>query len=166
VEHLLALYDGEIRWVDEHVARLLAVVEELGVADQTAIIVTADHGDEFFEHGIKGHERTLYREVVQVPLIMRVRGITRGIVVQTPISLADVPPTILDRMGTSSPNPKKILTTKVAKGTNPCLLDHPREELGEPHRCGVRAPRSDQQNSFLLRVLGALRGAVLFSDQG
>jgi arylsulfatase A-like enzyme len=103
LEHVLALYDGEIRWVDEHVAKLLSVVEELGIGDQTAIIVTADHGDEFFEHGFKGHGRTLYREVVQVPLIMRVPGMKGGAVVETPVSLVDIAPTVLTIMGVGEP---------------------------------------------------------------
>jgi arylsulfatase A-like enzyme len=103
LEHLLALYDGEIRWVDDHIARLLSLVEELGIAERTAIIVTADHGDEFFEHGFKGHGRTLYREVVQVPLIIRVPGMREGEVVATPVSLADVAPTVLNLMGVRGP---------------------------------------------------------------
>jgi hypothetical protein len=96
LEHVLALYDGEIRWVDDHVAKILTALDELGLSDRTAVIVTADHGDEFFEHGGKGHQRTLYREVMHVPLIMRVPGITGGRAVEDPVSLVDVMPTVLD----------------------------------------------------------------------
>ena len=103
LEHVLALYDGEIRWVDDHVAKILAALEEMGVSGRTAVIVTADHGDEFFEHGGKGHQRTLYREVVHVPLIMRVPGITGGRVVQDPVSLVDVMPTVLDLTRAATP---------------------------------------------------------------
>jgi len=93
--HLLALYDGEIRWVDYHIGRLLDALEELGLAEHTALIVTSDHGDEFFEHGYKGHTRTLYTEVVDVPLIARVPGVLPGRVIETPVSLVDILPTIL-----------------------------------------------------------------------
>ncbi len=103
LDHLLALYDGEVRWVDDHIARLIAVVEELGIAEHTAIIVTADHGDEFFEHGFKGHGRTLYREVVQVPLIARVPGVKPETVVEAPVSLVDLAPTVLSVMGIREP---------------------------------------------------------------
>jgi choline-sulfatase len=99
LDHLLALYDGEVRWVDDHIARILAAVDELGIADRTAIIVTADHGDEFFEHGSKGHGVTLYREVMQVPLVIRARGLTPGAVVDVPVSLTDVAPTVLALLG-------------------------------------------------------------------
>jgi len=103
VQHLLALYDGEIRWVDEHIARILSALADLGVADRTAVIITSDHGDEFFEHGGKGHRRTLYREVLQVPLVMRIPGEKAGAVVRNPVSLLDVAPTILDLAGAATP---------------------------------------------------------------
>jgi len=103
LDHIIALYDGEIRWVDEHIGRILGVVDELGLAGRTAVIVTADHGDEFFEHGGKGHQRTLYREVVQVPLLVRVPGVTAGQVVDRPVSLVDIMPTVLDLLGARGP---------------------------------------------------------------
>ncbi len=103
LDHILALYDGEIRWVDDHIARLLGVLDEIGLSDRTAVIVTADHGDEFFEHGFKGHLRTLYREVVQVPLIVHVPGLSAGVVAQQPVSLVDLTPTVLDLLGVAAP---------------------------------------------------------------
>jgi arylsulfatase A-like enzyme len=103
LDHLIALYDGELRWVDDHIARVAAALEELGIAERTAIIVTSDHGDEFFEHGHKGHTRTLYREVVDIPLIIRAPGVRPGHVVDAPVSLVDVMPTALELMGMSVP---------------------------------------------------------------
>jgi arylsulfatase A-like enzyme len=97
--HLLALYDGEIRWVDEHVGRLLSTLDGLHLADRTAVIITADHGDEFFEHGGKGHGRNLYREVMHVPLLLRIPGKKEGAVLQNRVSLVDVAPTIFDLTG-------------------------------------------------------------------
>ncbi|GIW41690.1 MAG: hypothetical protein KatS3mg076_2267 [Candidatus Binatia bacterium] len=103
LEHLLALYDGEIRWVDDHLARLVSYLKERGIFDETAIFVTADHGDEFFEHGFKGHGRTLYREVTHIPLIVRAPGVRGGRVVDDPVSLVDLAPTILDLLGVDHP---------------------------------------------------------------
>lgn len=99
IQHLLALYDGEIRWVDGHIARILAELADLRIADRTAVIITADHGDEFFEHGGKGHGRTLYREVMHVPLVMHIPGESAGTVMKNPVSLVDLAPTILDLAG-------------------------------------------------------------------
>lgn len=103
LEHIIALYDGEIRWVDDHIGRILSVVDGLGIAARTAIIVTADHGDEFFEHGFKGHGRTLYREVMQVPLIVRAPTAKPGTVVDAAVSLSDIMPTVLELAGLEIP---------------------------------------------------------------
>jgi len=103
VEHLLALYDGEIRWVDDHIARLLGVLDRLGLSDKTAIVITSDHGDEFFEHGYKGHGRTLYNEVTRVPMVVRGPGVPAGQVVEAPVGLADIMPTALRLLGVEGP---------------------------------------------------------------
>jgi len=99
LDHLLALYDGEVRRVDDHVGRIVQTVDELDIAERTAFIVTSDHGDEFFEHGGKGHGLTLYRELIHVPLTIRAPGGLRGHVIDTPVSLIDVVPTVLELAG-------------------------------------------------------------------
>lgn len=100
VAHLLALYDGEVRYTDDTIARMLALLEREGLLDRTIVVVTADHGDEFLEHGYKGHQKTLYQEVIHVPLILWARrGVPRGRTVTRPVSLEDVSPTLLDLAG-------------------------------------------------------------------
>jgi hypothetical protein len=71
LEHVQALYAGEIAWTDSQIGRVLAELERLGLAERTLVVVLADHGDEFFEHGGIGHRRTLHEEVLRVPLIVR-----------------------------------------------------------------------------------------------
>ncbi len=100
LEHIIALYDGEIRLVDDYLAELRATVSKLGIADQTVIIVTGDHGEEFFEHGYKGHRRSLYDEVLHVPLVVYVPGRQPARpVVTMETSIADITPTILSLLG-------------------------------------------------------------------
>ncbi len=103
LNHIVSLYDGEIAWVDEHIAKLLANLEASGLDERTIVILTADHGDEFFEHGGKGHSHTLYHELVHVPLIIRGPGIAQGKRVMTPVELIDVMPTILDLVKSGAP---------------------------------------------------------------
>ncbi len=104
LEHLLALYDGEIRLVDDYIGRLRDHVEELGIADRTVFVITADHGDEFFEHGRKGHHRTLYEEVLRVPLVISVPGLSRpGRKVDGEVSIIDIAPTLLGLAGIPKP---------------------------------------------------------------
>ena len=102
--HVVALYDGEIRFTDLHLGLVLDDLERRGVLGETLVVVTADHGEEFFEHGGKGHRRTLYDEVVLVPLLVRWPGrVPAGLVVREMAGLADVAPTILALAGVETP---------------------------------------------------------------
>ena len=100
LEHLIALYDGEIRFTDDHLGRILAELERVGVSEDTIVIVTSDHGEEFFEHGQKGHSKGLYEEVVRIPWIIRYpRRVAPGQRFSQQVRLMDVGPTILGLAG-------------------------------------------------------------------
>ncbi|MCE9595572.1 MAG: sulfatase [Planctomycetes bacterium] len=98
-EHLrrqIGLYDGGIAYVDSQVGRLLDHLDQLGLAENTLVILTADHGEEFMEHGALGHRQQLYRESIGVPLILRQKGeFTAGRRVAETVGLVDIVPTIL-----------------------------------------------------------------------
>jgi len=104
LQHLLALYDAEIRYTDETLGKLLNLLAKAGLSGRTAIIVTADHGEEFLDHGKKGHRQTLYEEVLHIPMVLVIDG-------QTPasprtdavVSLVDVYPTVCELLGVSCP---------------------------------------------------------------
>jgi hypothetical protein len=93
----VARYDGEIAFADAQLARLFAELDP-----QTIVVVTADHGEEFGEHGLRFHARSLYNAVVRVPLLMRVPGAAARRVT-TPVSIVDVMPTLLDLAGVLGP---------------------------------------------------------------
>ncbi len=78
LEHVVALYDGEIAFTDFYLGELFAELKRLELWDNTLIILTSDHGDEFFEHGNKGHRNTLYGELLNVPLIVKLPQQRRG----------------------------------------------------------------------------------------
>ena len=100
------LYDEEIRYTDSGVGQLLRTLKGLGLYENTLIVFTADHGEEFLTHGWLGHTRTLYDELMRVPLIVREPGNTNGPrVVEEPVSLVSLTPTILDLAGIESPAP-------------------------------------------------------------
>jgi len=95
LEHLIALYDGEIRFTDDILRQIFAMLEERGLLENTLVTITADHGEEFFEHGGKGHQETLYEEVVRVPLIVLWPGrFEGGRVVADQVGLVDLMPTL------------------------------------------------------------------------
>ncbi len=71
LKHVIALYDGEIAYVDHELGRLLAKLDEPSFAGRTSIVVTSDHGEDCREHGsLEGHQWTLFDEVLLVPLIV------------------------------------------------------------------------------------------------
>lgn len=97
LQHLLALYDGEIRYTDTWVAELLQAFERLDLLDNTLVVLFGDHGDEFYEHGKTAHDRTLYNEIIHVPLILWwPEQLPAGKRVDATTSLIDIMPTILD----------------------------------------------------------------------
>ena len=98
--HLIDLYDAGIRQFDDELGRLL---DALAGRDDTLLVVTSDHGEEFLEHGSLLHGRTQYEEVVRVPLIVRGPGVPAGARVATTVSLLDVMPTILSAVGAPVP---------------------------------------------------------------
>jgi arylsulfatase A-like enzyme len=105
LQHVLALYDGEIRWTDDHLAKILEVLtRKAGGDDRLLVVVTSDHGDEFFEHGQKGHQKSLYEEVIRVPLVMRWTGhLPAGRVVEEQVRLIDLMPTLCAAAGVEAP---------------------------------------------------------------
>ncbi|MHC4894826.1 MAG: sulfatase, partial [Planctomycetota bacterium] len=90
----LERYRGEIAWTDEHLGRVLASLETLGLAEDTVVVLTADHGEEWEEHGGLGHGHTLYGELVRVPLVIRAPGVEPARIAER-VSTLDVAPTVL-----------------------------------------------------------------------
>jgi arylsulfatase A-like enzyme len=100
VEHLKALYDGEITYWDAKLGEMLAFLQSQHLMDNTLLIVTSDHGEMFGEHDKWTHANYIYEEVLRVPLFMRYTGvIPPGTVSEAPAQNFDLMPTILDFAG-------------------------------------------------------------------
>jgi len=96
-------YDGLIAYLDDATRRLLEELDRRGVLDNTVVIITADHGDQFGEHGKWFHMNSLYRVLLEVPLVVRYpRGVPHDTVIETPVSLRDIPQTVLALTGVTS----------------------------------------------------------------
>ncbi|MFH1844048.1 MAG: sulfatase [bacterium] len=95
LDFLVGLYREEIAFVDEQIGRLLRRLEVLGLSENTLVILTADHGEAFMEHGWIGHTRNLYDELLHVPLILSLPGSLEPVTVDAKVSLLDVVPTLL-----------------------------------------------------------------------
>jgi arylsulfatase A-like enzyme len=107
----LLLYDGALAMMDAEVTRILDALRQEGTLDNTIVVLTSDHGEMYGEHGLYGHANNMYREVLHVPLAMRYpRRVPAGVRVGAPVTLRDLPATILDLAGVSgAPLPGRSL---------------------------------------------------------
>jgi hypothetical protein len=95
-----ALYDGEIRYTDDLLAKFLDGLERAGAAENTLLIVISDHGEQFGEHRLFAHGNSLFDILLHVPIIMRAPGlIPAGKRVATTVGLIDMVPTVLELLG-------------------------------------------------------------------
>ena len=102
---LIPLYDGEITYWDEHFGALVADLRRRGLYDDTLIIVTSDHGEEFGDHGGFWHGTTLYDEQVHVPLFVKLPENRRGgTTVDHWVQSVDLMPTVLNELGMTVPD--------------------------------------------------------------
>jgi arylsulfatase A-like enzyme len=100
LETIVKLYDACIKYVDDSIGWLLTTAGSR--LENTIIIVTADHGDEFYEHGKMSH-LTLYDGIIHVPLIITGPGIDSGSSVTRQVELMDLAPTLVDLVGLDKP---------------------------------------------------------------
>lgn len=102
-QHLSDLYDAEIRQIDDELGRFFQELERRGHLENTIVLLTSDHGEEFLEHGRFLHGWSLYKELVQVPLLIAGPGIPHGLRVTEPVSLVDIFPTVTGLLGIEAP---------------------------------------------------------------
>jgi arylsulfatase A-like enzyme len=99
--NIIGLYDGEIRYTDDvFVKGIVQKLRDLGIYDRTLVILTSDHGEQFYDHGSWNHGNFLYDDALRVPLIVKFPGSRlRGRRMETPVRIVDLVPTILDELG-------------------------------------------------------------------
>jgi arylsulfatase A-like enzyme len=116
---ILAAYYGMVSQIDHNVGRILATLDARGLADDTLVVFTADHGDYMGDHQMILKGPIHYEALIRVPLIVRGRGFPAGAVVDDPVGTIDVSPTVLGAAGVAVPS--------VVQGRP--LLDGPREHV-------------------------------------
>lgn len=95
-------YLREVALVDEQLGRLMSFLEQSGLAERTLLIISADHGEGFREHGTNYHARSLYDELLRVPLMFR-HPVLEPRSIDADVGLIDLGATILDLMGVATP---------------------------------------------------------------
>ncbi|HSF15200.1 MAG TPA: sulfatase [Vicinamibacteria bacterium] len=141
IEQVIALYDGEIAYVDRELGRLFEALRSSGAYDRTLIVVTADHGEGFHEHGAWEHARPwlsgpgLYDEVLHVPLIVKWPGDSTASRVESVVSQVDIFPTLLAVAGLSTTthwardladakSPRRVLAELAVEGADGAVVRH------------------------------------------
>ena len=99
-------YDDCLTYLDSQIGKLIDELERRGVLDNTLVIITSDHGEELGEHRLYGHGKSLYSQELHVPLMILAPGNrAAGRIVAEPVSLRDLPATIVDLLGASADSP-------------------------------------------------------------
>lgn len=122
-EHLVALYDGEIKWTDKHIGEFIEQVKAQGLYDNSIIIVLGDHGEEFGEHGGIAHGETLYQEAVLVPCIYKGASFSKQSSFRATGSIVDLAPTILEQTGCPKAVSDGVSLTDLKPAENALLLE-------------------------------------------
>jgi arylsulfatase A-like enzyme len=103
-DYVAALYDQEIRYLDDGVGQLVTALEELGLSENTLVLFTSDHGESMTEHGIYFDHHGLYDTTIHVPLIMRWPGhLPSNVRLPHLLQASDIAPTLLDAAGLAIP---------------------------------------------------------------
>lgn len=101
-KYLEALYDGEVSYHDKYLGVFIEKLKRSGLYDKTLFVVTADHGEEFYDHQSYGHGHSLYQELVHVPWILRYPGAAPRRIRET-VSTVDIAPTVISSLGLPVP---------------------------------------------------------------
>lgn len=103
LQRMVDLYDVEINYCDDQLSRLMAGLRRRGLAEGTLVVILADHGEEFAEHGRVFHGQQLFQETIHVPLIITGPGVPKDSVCAAPVGIFDVLPTVLGLCGLEPP---------------------------------------------------------------
>jgi len=162
---ILSLYDAGVHWVDNQLSRLMETLRRLHRWDETVFVVTADHGEEFLEHGDRYHSPTsLPEELIHVPLLVRVPGLSAATISSGLFSLIHLAPTLLEAVGAEVPASFQGRSHwgQIASGnipSEPAIVECTEESDNAPRN-------SDRTRPRLMAVRdGNLKLLIRFSDQ-
>jgi choline-sulfatase len=159
-----AAYNAEVEYTDHHIGRVLDTLEQLGLREKTAIVLTADHGEAFGEHGTVYHGYSLYEEEVRVPLVLSIPGVPPRRIT-TPRSLIDVPRTIAELLSIPAPEVwRGVSLLRDLEGEAPAerqvLVDCPELMSAAPKRAWISG------NKKVIFERGLTRAFDLEADPG
>jgi len=103
IQHIIALYDGEVKQTDNDLGEMLKVLKDRRVFDNSIVIILGDHGEQFYEHGHTSHHG-VFEELIHIPLAVSIPGTqAKGKIVDSLVSQMDILPTVLDYLQIPAP---------------------------------------------------------------
>jgi arylsulfatase A-like enzyme len=157
-------YDGAIWWLDHELERLSAELRRRGTLDNSVIIVTADHGELFGEHGLNAHGNSLYEQVLHVPLVIYAPGrLTGGVRIDRAVSLRDLARTIQDLAGVRTgllPGASLAALAKDSTAATSPVLAHVSKEINRPPRNPIYWGNMSAMLNDTLHVIRDGRGRI------
>jgi arylsulfatase A-like enzyme len=152
-------YDGEVWFTDQHLGRLFDFIESQSWGPKTMIIVTADHGETFDEHGMNWHGVDLWEPLVRVPLVIYVPGVA-GHRVPVKRSLIDLVPTALDLLGLPQPAAGELSGVSTA----PAVMTPDAPEAMAERDVFIDMPAGPQVQQHRALIHGTTPGFKLMSE--
>jgi len=154
LREFLRVYYASIKFVDDQIGRLLSALRERGIADDTVVIFTADHGDMAGGHGMFWKStKAFYQEVARVPLIVSAPGAPKSKRCLTPVELTDLMPTILDLCKIKAPDDLDGQSLVPALAGNPLAKNSALCERLVPLPGNIRRARvCDSEYAFMIRT--------------
>jgi arylsulfatase A-like enzyme len=165
IDQLVDLYDDEILDTDRYIGDLVEAIAKRGYTN-VLVAITADHGEEFLDHGDITHGQSLYNELVRVPLVLAGSGLPermRGRKIEYGVQLIDLMPTILDLSGT--PQPPMLQGRSLASAVTGQEIEEPRTSIFSQRRDveETEFSRTVQEGKWKL-VVDATGGRTLLFD--
>jgi arylsulfatase A-like enzyme len=158
IEYVRNLYREEVAFTDEHLGRLFEFLRQRRSDRPVLVVFTADHGEEFMEHGWFGHTRTLYDELIRVPLVFWSPGVLSPDRSDSPTSGLDILPTLVEWLGLAAPPAVDgVSLTGALRGEGGPPVDRPRF-------CEVTV-RPERGMSIALDKTSDLAAVVVRSDK-
>jgi arylsulfatase A-like enzyme len=154
------LYDDSVKYVDDHIGKLMGELERRGLSTNTLVVITSDHGESLGQHHLETHGRALYWELIHVPLVLYYPGhVPAGVRVENPVTNAVIPATVLDLLGADeSKLPGPALSSLWKTAPIETGWPNPLSELAQNKYPGMRDRQADQL--IPTATSGAMRSVI------
>lgn len=156
LEFLRARYDAQIRYLDDQLGRFFSELDAFGLLDQSIVVLTSDHGEEFGEHGRLLHSQ-IYRECLQVPLLVWDPRLGNGRRIREIAETVDITPTLLELAGVEG------VEDMSGRSLAPWVLDE--APASSRARTAYSIASNHHERSFIARVDGRLYQLLRFAPQ-